>query len=89
MIAIAQEDKDLKSHARFLEHFPTKPRFEIVADLNRKMTKRYRRVTTYIIDKQGIVREIAPALIHMRPTWRSVLNKLDELNAEQAAVGEG
>ena len=53
------------------------------------MTKRYRRVTTYIIDKQGIVREIAPALIHMRPTWRSVLNKLDELQAEQSASGEG
>lgn len=89
MIAIAQEDKDLKSHARFLEHFPTEPRFEIVADLNRKMTKRYRRVTTYIIDKQGIVREIAPALIHMRPTWNAVLNKLDELNAEHTAVDKG
>ncbi len=89
MIAIAQEDKDLKSHARFLEHFPTEPPFEIVADLNRKMTKRYRRVTTYIIDKQGIVREIAPALIHTRPTWSAILHKLDELNAEHSAVGDG
>jgi len=79
VIAVAQEDKDLKSHAKFLKHFDGKPPFEIVADLNRKDTQKYDRTTTYLIDKSGVVREIFPAMIHMRPSWKSVLSRMDEL----------
>lgn len=82
VIAVSQEDTDLKSHAKFLNHFgEAGPAFPIVADLNRKMTTRYDRTTTYLIDKHGVVREIFPALIHARPNWHAVLNRIKELEA--------
>ena len=79
VIAVAQEDTDLKSHGKFLSNFEPEPRFEVVADVGRRKTKAYGRTTTYLIDKQGKVREIFPAMIHMRPTWQAVLHRIDEL----------
>ncbi len=79
VIAVAQEDKELESHARILKHFEGKPPFDIVADIDRKQTARYDRTTTYLIDKNGVVRQIFPALIHTRPSWFAVLNEIDGL----------
>lgn len=75
VIAVAQEDKDLESHAKFLKHFGDGgPPFEIVADLARKGTAKYGRTTTYLIDKQGIVRQVFPQTIHYRADWRAILD---------------
>ena len=82
VIAIAQEDKDLESHGKFLSRFGDDRPFEIVADIGRRLTKKYDRVTTYLIDKQGIVRQVFPAMIHMRPSWHAVLNEMDALGLE-------
>ncbi len=79
VIAVAQEDKDLKSHGRFLKKFGSKPPFDIVADLNRKATTGYDRTTAYLIDKKGVVRQVFPMLIHSRPSWRAILNEVDRL----------
>jgi len=80
VIAVSQEDTDLKLHAKFLKAFkgPT-PRFDIVADLNREKTDRFDHTTTYLIDRSGVVREIFPATVRMRPDWRAILNRIDEL----------
>ncbi|MCB9858743.1 MAG: hypothetical protein H6818_23945 [Phycisphaerales bacterium] len=85
-IAISQEDTDLASHARFFDKaFHGKaPPFDIVADLEREKTVRFDRTTTYLIDKSGVVREIFPATVRMRPDWRAVLNKIDELGLNDA-----
>jgi len=81
VIAISQEDKDIASAAKFMRHFGSDgPSFTLAADLNREKTQRFRRTTTYLIDKQGVVREIFPAIIHQRPGWSAVLNRIDELN---------
>ena len=87
VIAVAQEDKDLKSHGKMLSAFDAKTPFDVVADLGRKQTERYDRTTSYLIDKHGVVREIFPALIHMRPTWRAILNRIDALKADQRRGG--
>ena len=81
VIAIAQEDTDLQKHGRIRQGIPGDPRFHIVADLNRKDTQRYRRTTAYLIDKNGIVRQIFPMLIHARPSWRAILNEIDRLTS--------
>ncbi len=81
VIAVAQEDTDLKKHGLMLKKFATAPPFDIVADLGRENTKRYRRTTAYLIDKAGVVREIFPMLIHHRATWQPILNEIDALNA--------
>jgi alkyl hydroperoxide reductase subunit AhpC len=74
VIAVAQEDKDLESHAKFLQHFKPEPRFEIVADLNRSKSSRYGRTTTYLIDGEGTVRQVFPNTIHNRASWKAVLD---------------
>ncbi len=78
-IAVAQEDKDLESHGRFHKSFRQPIPFEIVCDVDRKKTPHIDRTTIYWIDKRGVVREIFPAMIHMRPSWKAVLNRMDEL----------
>lgn len=78
-IAIAQEDKDLETHGKFLTGFDSKPPFPIVADLGRAQTQRYDRTTTYLIDKKGVVREVFPGTVRTRPSWKAVLNRMDEL----------
>ena len=84
VIAVAQEDTELDLHARMLKRFGPDRAFEVVADLNREVTLDWDRTTTYLIDTEGVVREIFPAMIHMRPSFRSVLNRLDEIQQETA-----
>ena len=79
VIAVAQEDKDLESHGKFLKNFKTPPPFDIVADLDRQATARYDRTTAYLIDKQGVVRQVFPMLIHHRASWQAILHEVDRL----------
>lgn len=85
MIAIAQEDKTLEEHAGMLNALPDK-RFEVVADLNREQTLEYDRTTAYLIDKQGVVREIFPMIIHARPSWEVVLDEIEALAPDPEAT---
>ena len=81
VIAVSQEDKDLESAGKFLKRFgKAGPPFDVLIDVQREKTGQLDRTTTYLIDKQGIVREIFPALISKRPNWSAVLHKLDEIN---------
>jgi alkyl hydroperoxide reductase subunit AhpC len=79
VIALAQEDNDIKKHALMMSSFDPKPKFKIVADLERKKTKNYDRTTAYLIDKEGIVRQIFPMMIHHRPSWDAILGEVEKL----------
>jgi len=82
VIAVAQEDEDLESHAKFYKHFEGGPRFEIVADLGRTSTPRYDRTSTYLIDPDGIVRQIFPQTVRHRASWSAVLNELKRMETQ-------
>ena len=80
---------DLASHAKFLAAFgPQGPRFEIVADLGRAETPAWDRVTSYLIDEQGLVREIFPMIIHGRANWPAILREVEQLHASQEKKAE-
>lgn len=79
VIAVSQEDTDLETHGNLLNGFVKPVPFEIVADLNREKTTMYDRTTAYLIDKQGVVRQVFPMLIHHRAAWPAILNEIDEL----------
>jgi len=79
VIAVAQEDTTMAGHGKMLKSFKQTPRFHVVADLGRKKTKRYDRTTAYLIDKEGIVQQIFPMLIHARPTWKAILGEVEKL----------
>jgi len=79
VIAVSQEESNLQKHGLLPDRIKPKPRFPVVADLNRAVTKRYDRTTAYLIDKSGIVRQVFPMLIHSRPSWEPVLHEIDRL----------
>lgn len=79
VIAVAQEDDNMADHGKMLKSLEATPRFHVVADLGRKKTKSYDRTTAYLINKQGIVRQIFPMLIHARPTWNAILGEVAKL----------
>lgn len=79
VIAIAQEDTDLKSHGRFRTYFKPEPRFELAADFDRAETTRYERTSTYLIGKDGIVKQIFPQLIHFRANWDAILREAERV----------
>lgn len=79
VIAVAQEDKDLETHAKFLTNFPSTPPFDITADLGRTKTGDYGRASTYLIDTEGVVRQVFPSMIRYRASWSAVLNEIDRL----------
>jgi len=81
VVAVSQEDTDLKTAGTFLKHFKPKPPFDIVADLDRRRTKAYDRTTAYLIDKEGIVRQIFPMLIRSRASWRAILHEVERLES--------
>ena len=79
IVAVAQEDKDLESHGKFRSKFKPEPRFEIVADLDRAVTTGYERTTTYLIDREGVVRQIFPNLIRHRASWDAILREVRKI----------
>ena len=79
VIAVAQEDADLKTHGQIREKLKQPLGFEIVADIGRQATQRYKQTTAYLIDRDGIVREIFPMTVHHRASWRAILNAVDRL----------
>lgn len=82
VIAIAQEDTDLESHGKMLAKFGDEgPPFEVVADMGREGAPAFDRTTAYLIDKEGVVRQVFPMLIRSRPSWEAVLGQVDALNA--------
>ena len=81
-VAVAQEDKDLVSHAKFLNHFKSAPKFKLVADLKGQTKDRYHQTSSYLIDKSGHVREIFPMMVHHRASWGPVLERLKALAVE-------
>jgi alkyl hydroperoxide reductase subunit AhpC len=79
VIAVAQEDDDLEKHKKIYKSFDGKVPFKIAADIGYKKTKPYKRTTAYLIDKEGVVRQVFPMLIHSRPTWWAILHEIDAM----------
>lgn len=89
VVAIAQEDTDLEQHARLPAALGADLPFEVVADLNRERTARYDRTTTYLLDSEGVVRQVFPQMIHHRATWRAVLHEMDRQGLTGKAAPQG
>ena len=77
-IAIAQEDTELEAFAKMPGRLGD--RLPILADLNRAQTPFLDRTTAYLIDKEGIVRQIFPMIIHARPSWDVVIAEMARIS---------
>ena len=80
VISVAQEDKDLESHGKMLKRIRVSdPQFIIAADIGHKTSTAFDRTSVYLIDADGVVREIFPMLIRQRASWEPVLRAMDAL----------
>ena len=80
VVAVAQEDQDLESHGKILSSFDDPRPFGLVADLGRKHGV-LDRTTAYYVDKEGVVQQIFPMIIHARPSWGAILSEVDRIQA--------
>lgn len=83
VIAIAQEDTTLEDHGQLPQSFGRPLPFDVVADLGREQTKAYDRTSAYLIDKNGIVRQVFPMLTHYRSNWQAILREVDRLPRDE------
>lgn len=79
VIALSQEDADLARAGDIVSKVPGERRFELVHDLGRSATGRIDRLTTYLVDGDGIVRQVIPQMVRRRVDWAAVLSELDRL----------
>ncbi len=79
VIAIAQEDSDIESHGKFHTNFKPEPKFELAADFDRAETGRYERTSTYVIGKDGKIKQVFPQLVHFRANWDAVLREAERV----------
>ncbi len=78
-VAVSQEDTELEAFAKMPKRLGD--RLQILADLKREKTPFLDRTTAYLVDKEGIVRQIFPMIIHARPSWDVVIDELKKMNA--------
>ncbi len=83
VVGLSQEDKDLASAGKMAKGWPDPLPFELVFDFDRAVTKAYDRTSAYLIDEQGVVRQVFPMLIHHRPSWEALLGEVRGLANEK------
>ena len=88
-LAISQEDTEVDEglYSTFLGRLAPGPYFDVLIDVERQVTTGYDRTTGYLIDKEGIVRQIFPQIIHARPSWAAFLPELDRFNGTEPQSG--
>ena len=79
VIAVSNEERNIAQHANMLNLLKGAPKCKLAADIGDRKTKRYERTTAYLIDKEGIVRQVFPMEIYRRPPWWAILNEIDRV----------
>lgn len=79
VIALSQEDRSVEAAGKMAKRFGDDRKFELLTDVGRKKTEAYERTTAYLIDEKGIVRQVFPMVIHVRPSWGAFLTEIDQL----------
>jgi len=78
VIALAKETGELSELAATAQRFPDRP-FVLVGAVGGKGVESYARTTGYLIDSEGVVRQVFPMETYNRPRWWAVLNEIDRL----------
>ena len=77
VLAVDQEDASLDGLLQLTERIGELP-FDVTTDLDRRATARYERVTTYLLDRNGVVLEIFPSHPGVWMPWDAVLQRIDD-----------
>jgi len=79
-VMIGQEDESLDMFWTLVDGLEGDVPFDLATDLHRARTRRYDRITTYLLDANGRVLEIFPVHRRLWMPWDAVLFRIDELD---------
>ena len=77
VIGLALEETDPADTKKFLKGVGESPPFPFVSDVGRKQTKRYEQTTAYLIDANGVVRQVFPMQTYARGGVGALLREID------------
>jgi len=90
VIGVSKEDRTLEDFKKLVDRFgprPPEPTFiTLLWDEGGKATRDYDPITYYLIDKEGIIRQIMPGTRVVRPSHRALLNELRAIIREDQAA---
>ena len=82
VIGLALEEEDPADTVKFLKGVGEAPPFPFVADVGREQTKRYEQTTGYLLDANGVVRQVFPMQTYARGGIHALLREIDRRLAE-------
>ena len=91
ILGVSQEDDDLDKARRMHASLGGgELPLELAFDLGREATDAFDRTTAYLIDRDGIVQQVFPMIIHSRPSGVVLLKEAMAMNARlEAEATEG
>jgi hypothetical protein len=82
VLAIAKETGDLSELEKTAARFPDRP-FVLLGAVEGRGVERYARTTGYLLDSDGIVKQVFPMETYNRPRWWAVLHEIDRIFGEE------
>ena len=85
VVALSQEDRSVEAAGGMAKKFADGTKFGLLADVDRKITTFLDRTTAYLIDEKGVVVQVFPMVIHVRPSWGAFLSEIDRWREKKEA----
>lgn len=79
VLAIANEEQTLAANVKIRDHLGGDPHFLNAVDLGFSSRDRFERTTSYLVDKEGVVRQVFPMEVYQRAPWWALLKEVDKL----------
>lgn len=91
ILALSQEDDDLDKARRMHRSLGGgELPLTLAFDLERRETQAFDRTTAYLVDREGVVQQVFPMIIHSRPSGVVLLKEAMAMNARlKAAEADG
>ena len=74
-VAVALEEERLEDTGKIVSALEEDLRFPLLADPDRSRTEAFQPTTVYLLDAEGVVRQVFPMLTYARGSWDAVLRE--------------
>ncbi len=82
IIGLALEETSAADTKKFVPSMGGEPPFPLVSDVERVQTKGFEQTTSYLIDADGVVRQVYPMLTYARGSMRAMLRDVERVLAD-------
>ncbi len=88
VIGVSNEERNLMAHTNVIGELGFLPEWDLVTDIGYRHNS-FARTTAYLLDTDGVVRQVFPMEIYDRPPWWAILNEVDRIDAADKAAKKG